>query len=156
MAFGISTSCLYPQTTEKALDTLGNMGIKTCEVFLNSISETTAEFAKILNNIKSHHGMEIVSVHPFSSFSETYMMFSRYERRFDDIIEFYKNCFEVTRMLGSEISIIHGSLLTGDLTYDEYFSRFQKLIDAGKEFGVTVCQENVNRHFSESPEFLKK
>lgn len=156
MAFGISTSCLYPQKTEKSLDMLGKMGVKKCEVFLNSISETTTKFAKTLNDIKDYHGMEIVSVHPFSSFSETYMMFSRYERRFDDILDFYKKCFEVTNLLGANISIIHGSLLTGDLSHGEYFSRFQKLVDAGKEHGITVCQENVNRHFSESPEFLKE
>ncbi len=156
MAFGISTSCLYPMTTEKSLDTLGKMGVKTCEVFLNSISETTTQFAKILNDIKDYHGMKIVSVHPFSSFSETYMMFSQYERRFNDILEFYKKCFEVTNLLGARISIIHGSLLTGDLSHNEYFCRFQEIINAGKEFGITVCQENVNRHFSENPEFLKK
>ena len=49
MAIGISTSCLYPQATEEALETLGKMGVRTCEVFLNTISETTPEFIKILN-----------------------------------------------------------------------------------------------------------
>lgn len=156
MAFGISTSCLYPQETEKSLEELGRMGVKTCEVFLNAISETTPGFAKILNNIKNEYGMDIVSVHPFSSFSETYMLFGEYERRYLDVLDFYKKCFEFTSLVGAKISIIHGSLLPGKISIDEYFERFQKLINTGKEFGVDVCQENVSNHFSESPEFLRK
>lgn len=156
MAFGISTSCLYPQNTEDALKTLGKLGVKTCEVFLNAPSETTLDFAKILNKIKNEYGMKIVSVHPFSSFAETYMLFSEYKRRFDDALEFYKRCFEVTAAAEANFSIIHGSLLPGKITEDEYFERFLRLYDEGQKFSVQICQENVNRHFSESPEFLCK
>ncbi len=156
MAFGISTSCLYPLETEKSLEQLGKAGVKTCEVFLNSISETTPEFAKRLNETKKEYGMKTVSVHPFSSFSETYMLFSEYERRFYDALEFYKKCCEITHLLGAHILIIHGSKLAGKLPHDLYFERFQKLVDAGKEYGITVCQENVNAHFSENPDFLKE
>ncbi len=154
MAFGISTSCLYPQNTEKSLEELGKLGVKTCEIFLNSPSETTPEFAKILNTIATEYGIKIASVHPFSSFAETYMLFSVYQRRFDDMLDFYKRNFEVTALLGAEISIIHGSLLPGKISEDEYFERFSRLCDAGRGFGVTVAQENVNRHLSENPDFL--
>lgn len=156
MAFGISTSCLYPLETEKSLEVLGKSGVKTCEIFLNSIGETTPEFARKLNEIKNEYDMRAVSIHPFSSFSETYMLFSEYERRFFDALEFYKKSCEISSLLGAHILIIHGSRLAGKLSHDLYFERFQKLIDAGKEWGITVCQENVNAHFSESPEFLKK
>lgn len=156
MAFGISTSCLYPQETEKSLKELAKLGVKVCEVFLNSPSETTLRFAGILNKISAEYGIKIVSVHPFSSFSETYMLFSEYQRRFDDMLDFYKCNFEVTSAAGAEISVIHGSLLPAKISENEYFERFMKLSEAGKEFGVTVAQENVNRHFSESPDFLKK
>lgn len=154
MAFGISTSCLYPINTEESLETLGRMGVKTCEVFLNSISETTSEFAEILNIIKNKYGIRIVSVHPFSSFSETYMLFGEYERRYLDAFDFYKRCFEFTAMVGADFSIIHGSLKPAKIKENEYFERFFKLSEAGKEYGITVCQENVNRHLSENPDFL--
>ncbi len=156
MAFGISTSCLYPQNTEKSLEELGKLGVKTCEIFLNSPSETTPDFAKILKRISDEYGIKIKSVHPFSSFAETYMLFSGYQRRFDDMLDFYKRNFEVTALLGADISVIHGSLLPGKISENEYFERFSSLIEAGHTFGVTVAQENVNRHFSESPEFLMK
>lgn len=156
MAFGISTSCLYPQPTEDALETLGKSGVKTCEVFLNSTSETTPEFAKKLNEIKNKYGMRIVSVHPFSSFAETYMLFSEYERRFYDALEIYRKCADVSALLGAQIMVIHGSLLPGKISHEAYFERFHKLVDTGKKSGITVCQENVHSHFSQNPEFLKK
>ena len=156
MAIGISTSCLYPKATEEALEALGKMGVKTCEIFLNTISETTPEFIKILNKIKAEYGMEIVSVHPFSSFSETYMLFGNYRRRYLDVCEFYKKCFEMTALAGAKISIIHGSRLTGKISNAEYFERFQGLVESGREFGVTVCQENVNAHYSQNPSFLRE
>ena len=68
MAIGISTSCLYPLITEESLITLGKSGVKTCEIFLNSYSETTVDFAKELLKIKNEYGMKVASVHPFSSF----------------------------------------------------------------------------------------
>ena len=156
MAIGISTSCLYPEATERALETLGKMGVKTCEIFLNTVSETTPEFAKTLNEIKGFYGIDIVSVHPFSSFSETYMLFGNYRRRYLDVCEFYKKCFEVTALAGAKISIIHGSKLTGKISNEEYFERFQGLVETGKQFGVTVCQENVNAHYSQNPSFLRE
>ena len=156
MAFGISTSCLYPLETEKSLDTLGKIGVRTCEVFLNSPSETTLEFAKILNKIRNEYGIKIASVHPFSSFAETYMLFSAYGRRFDDLLEFYKRNFEVTAALGAEFSVIHGALTGAKISDTEYFERFAKLIEEGRKTGIKVCHENVNRHLCESPEFVKK
>lgn len=156
MAFGISTSCLYPLETEKSLDMLGKIGVKTCEVFLNSPSETTPEFAKILNKIREENGIKITSVHPFSSFAETYMLFSQYQRRFDDMLEFYKRNFEVTALLGAEFFVIHGALTNAKITDGEYFERFAKLVEEGKKSGVKVCHENVNRHLCESPDFTEK
>lgn len=156
MSFGISTSCLYPQNTEKSLEELGKLGVKTCEVFLNSPSETTPEFAKILNEISTEYGIKIASVHPFSSFAETYMLFSEYLRRFDDMLEFYKRTFDLTASVGAKYSVIHGSLLPGKISDNEYIERFMCLYENGKKFGITVGQENVNRHFSESPGFLRK
>lgn len=156
MSYGISTSCLYPMQTEKSLEALGKLGVKTCEVFLNSISETTPGFAALLNEIKAEYGMEITAVHPFSSFSETFMLFGEYERRYLDVVDFYKRCFEVTAMLGADISIIHGMRTVGKLPHDEYFERFASLIEEGKKYGVRVAQENVNGHFSANPEFLSE
>ena len=156
MPYGISTSCLYPQHTEKSLEQLGKIGVKTCEVFLNSPGETTLKFAEILNKIKHEYGIKITSVHPFSSFAETYMLFSAYERRFDNMLEFYKRNFEVTAAMGADFSVIHGALSNVAIADTEYFERFARLIEEGKKHGITVCHENVNRHLCENPLFVEK
>lgn len=155
MSYGISTSCLYPMPTEQALEILGKSGVKTCEVFLNSICETTPEFASELNKIKDDYGLKITAVHPFSSFSETFMLFGNYERRYLDAVDFYRRCFEVTKILGADISIIHGMRRTSTLPHEIYFERFNSLVEDGKKFGVRVAQENVNGHFSAGPDFLR-
>ncbi|MEE1011251.1 MAG: sugar phosphate isomerase/epimerase [Acutalibacteraceae bacterium] len=155
MAIGISTSCLYPLETEISFDMLGKMGVKTCEIFLNSYGETSTDFAKELLKTKNEYGIHVASVHPFSSFSETHMLFSEYKRRFYDGIDFYKRCSETAAVLGAKVLVIHGSKFPAKISNNEYFERFGKLVEAGKEYGITVCQENVHAHFSESPEFLK-
>lgn len=156
MDFGISTSCFYPVHTEDALEYLGKSGVKKCEVFLNTMSETTPCFAKKLKAIADSYGLRIVSAHPFSSFAETFMLFSEYQRRFDDTLEYYKQHFEIAAILGADISVIHGALIPEKISRNEYFERFARLIEAGKEFGIRVSPENVNRHLSQNPEFLKE
>ncbi len=155
MPIGVSSSCLYPLSPRESLETIAKLGVKTSEVFFNSPSEITLEYAKKLNKIRTDYGIEIVSLHPFSSFAETVMLFSEYERRFTDMLEYYKQIFEVTAEIGAKITVIHGSKLPGKITHEEYFERFAKMIEEGKKFGITVAQENVNNHFSENPEFMK-
>lgn len=156
MNFGISTSCLYPMKTEESLEILCKGGVEQCEVFLNSDRETTPQFAKELKNIADAHSVKIVSAHPFSSFSETFMLFSEYERRFYETLDFYKRFFETASVMGSDIAVIHGSLIPAKISKDEYFERFSKLIEAGKDFGIRVAPENVRNHLNESPDFLKE
>lgn len=155
MPIGVSSSCLYPLSPLESLEILGKLGVKTSEVFINSPSELTLEYAKKLNNLKEEYGINILSLHPFTSFAETVMLFSEYKRRFTDMLEYYKYIFEVTAALGAEITVIHGSKLPGKIPHEEYFERFGMMVEEGKKSGITVAQENVNNHFSESPEFMK-
>ncbi|MBR2731631.1 MAG: sugar phosphate isomerase/epimerase [Clostridia bacterium] len=156
MAFGVSTSCLYPMPTEDALRTLGALGVKTCEIFLNAPSETTPAFAKELRRIADGYGMRIVSAHPFSSFAEGYMFFGEYERRFHDMLDAYRRHFEVAALLGAKLSVIHGARLPLKIPERLYCERFAALNEAAKPFGLIAAQENVNRHISESPAFLRR
>ncbi len=156
MPIGVSSSCLYPLSPYESLETLGKLGVKTTEVFINSPSEMTLEYAKKLNFLRNEYGIKIMSLHPFSSFAETVMLFSEYEQRFTDTLEYYKNIFDVTASIGAEITVIHGSRLPGKISHAEYFERFARMIEEGRKFGITVAQENVNNHFSENPDFLKE
>ena len=89
-----------------------------------------------------------------SSFSEPYMIFSDYLRRFEESEEIFKRYFEIAAMLGAKYVNLHGDKPTGKLPVEEYCERFKILADIGKGFGVTLCQENVNGYRSADPEFL--
>lgn len=156
MSVGISSACFYPTITEDAVDFLCKNGVKTIEIFFNSACETKG---KIFNEIyhKIHdNGVNVVSVHPFSSSFEPFMLFSDYERRFQDGLDFYKNFFEVCAQLGSKIFVLHGD--REDRTYcdDRYLDRYHRLFLAAKEMGIILAQENVAYCRSKDISFLKK
>lgn len=157
MAFelGVSSACFYPLETEKSLELAGSYGFKNIELFINSPSELSDGFVDKLLKIKDRYTMNIVSVHPFFSFAESFFLFSNYKRRYEDILPLYDRFFKVTSMLGADIFVLHGAKIPGSVSDTEYCSRFKHLIDMGKSYGVRVCQENVVDHRSESPEYLK-
>lgn len=155
MNIGASSSCFYPLETEKALERVGSVGIKTTEVFFNSPSELEPEFLKKLCEIKNRYSMDVTSVHPFMSFSEGYNIFSSYNRRFYDSLEFYKNFFEAAATLGAKYFVLHGSRGEKTISDEEYANRLLKFIEEGETFGVHVTHENVVRYSGETPQFMQ-
>ena len=67
MTIGVSTACLYPMETEKALRALGESGVQNVEIFLKSWSELSPAFRDALTGIRCPYHMRVVSVHPFAS-----------------------------------------------------------------------------------------
>ncbi|HWP52297.1 MAG TPA: sugar phosphate isomerase/epimerase [Clostridia bacterium] len=155
MKTGVSTSCLFPMLTEEALTALIGLGVHTVEVFLNSPSEKTPEFAGRLNRIAVAAGTQIVSVHPYSSEAEGVSFFSSYARRFDDEAEEYRRYFEFCNLVGAQLLVFHGARSFMPLEPDFYFERFARLRDIAFGFGVSLCQENVARCHSGTPKFIK-
>ena len=152
---GISSACFYPEETEKSLETAGECGFGTVEIFLNSHSELEDDFVEKLLSIKEKYNLDIVSLHPFASFAESFYLFSNYTRRYTDILPLYDRLFEVTAKLGASFFVFHGAKIPGSISDEEYCRRFAHLIEMGKKYGVKVCQENVVNHRSESPAYLK-
>ena len=152
---GISTACFYPRLTEKSLALLGERGIKTCEIFFNTLSEIEPSYVKKLRKIADASGLRVASLHPFTCAFEPFMLFTGYDRRFRDAVEWHKHYFEAMQLLGSDIFVFHGDRADGALCDEAYYERFAVLRDLGKEFGVTVAQENVERCKSRSIPFLE-
>ncbi len=148
MNYGISTACLYPLKTEDAFLFLAQNGVKDIEIFFNSISELNDDFLNKILEIKEKYNVNIPAVHPFSSFAETYMLFSQYERRFEDTFEYYKNYYKAAKILGARFVSLHGHKVNGDLDINTYAQRYKKMFLAAKEYGVTLNQENVVNHTS--------
>lgn len=155
MKIGISSSCLYPMQTEEALRTVGELGAKTAEIFFNSPSELEKPLLGELVAIKDFYGMEIRSVHPFTSAYETYLLFSDYKRRTLDGVEFYKQYFGAAKVLGAEMVVLHGGLSAARIEPDRYAENYIILHNAARENELYIAHENVHNHLCGNPSFMK-
>lgn len=156
MQFGISTASLYPMLTEEILLLFAEHAVPCCEIFFNTLSELAPSYVRKLKKIADQGGIQILSTHPFTCAFEPFMLFTGYDRRFQDAIEWHKYYFEAMNILGAKIFVFHGDRKQGILSEHAYFERFAVLRDLGKRFGITVAQENVERCRSGSPDFLEK
>lgn len=155
MNLGISTASFYPLETELALEEIGKAGIKTTEIFFNAESELKDSFIDILVDIKEKYGLQIAAVHPTMSLAESFMIFSAYERRFQESLRQYRRYSEVAARLGAKYIIMHGGKPNGILTDEEYCERYMALKSETRRNGVTVLQENVAKFRSGDIEFLR-
>ena len=139
MSIGISTACLYPMYTEQALEILLDQGFRLFEIFFNTISELAPDFIARLGKMMKKKGATLKSIHPFTSGFESYLLFSNYERRFEDGMRFYDRYFETAARLGAQIVVLHA-----------------QLAQRGRRYGVTLAQENVNLYRSADPQFIQR
>ena len=156
MKAGVSTACLYPTEVEKAFRQLAENGAKTMEIFVNSHCELSDPYRSEMLEIQREYGIDVVSVHPVTCGIEPMMFFTKYERRVEDMLDYYKRFFEYMNLFGAEYFILHGNKPENFCPDEVYFERFLKMQNAAKEFGVTVLQENVSRCTGKSLDFLKK
>lgn len=153
---GISTACFYPKLTEDSLAWAGELGFQTVELFFNASCELGGPTLQDLDAIRRSYGMDIVSVHPFTSVAEGSLFFSDYERRVDDGLDLYRRYFEAAAQLGAHLLVLHGGKAVKHLPPEFYAERLARLIEAGHEFGVTVAHENVVHFACESVDYAKK
>lgn len=156
MNLGVSSSCFYPNVPEIALRKVGEMGIKTTEIFINSPMELSGEIFREIKKVKEYYDMDVVSMHPFTSGSEAFFLFSEYKRRFLDMLDFYKQYMYACGEIGAKLLVVHGEKKEKRISDEEYYERFNILHETGKLYGVSVAQENVFNFASGNPEFLIK
>lgn len=157
MRIGVSTACFYPTYTEKAVDEIIASGINTIEIFFNSDSELCDEFTDKLKSKLELKNCNVTSIHPFTSGFEPYLIFSQYERRFNDALNYYLNYFKIANKLGAKIVVLHGDLVNKmiNITDKLYFERYRELSRCAQRYGVYLAQENVNLYKSQSPDFIR-
>lgn len=156
MITGMSSSCFYPLESEKSLQICGELGFTNVEIFVNTYTELIEPLKSEFKKIKEYYGLNICSIHPFTSFAESTVIFGTYKRRFEDGLEFYKKYFEFASYLGAEYLILHGAKIGPYADNEEYFERYARLYSIGKDYGITVSQENVVNYRSESVDFIKR
>lgn len=154
MKIGISTACFYPMETEKAIQTLSSLNIKNIEIFFNADCELKGDILNKIRDIVKSDELSVLSVHPYTSAVETMSLFGNYPRRYFDILDDYKRYFEIMSRWQSEIFVLHGALKSAKVDQELYFERYSALYDIGREYGITVAQENVSYCKSGSLQFL--
>ena len=137
MKLGISTACFYPLPIEQALDEIGKLGLRTAEIFFNTESEY---FEPLISKIERHvkeNGLEICSIHPFTSANEGILLFSEYTRRTEDALAQYRRYFEAGQRLGAKYFTFHGERRMGFDTdggiIDRKIKVYRRLIEAAAE-----------------------
>lgn len=155
MVAAVSTACLYPLETEKALQTLINLGVRTFEIFINSESEMNLSFLRPIGKNLAANNARIYSMHLHTSAFEPMMFFSDYPRRFDDSLNRYGEYFFNARNIGASVVVFHGDRKEGRISAKLYYDRFALLADKAKKEGVTLAQENVSRCKSRDIGFVK-
>ncbi len=143
MKIGVSTSCLYPMYTEQSFELIAQNGVELTEIFFNANCELQNDFIKQLCDIKQKYDITVSSVHPTMSLAESFMLFSNYERRFNEGLEIYKRYGEIAARLGAKYVIMHGGKHNGTMDNYGYFDRFAVVAEAVSQNGATLLQENV-------------
>ncbi len=155
MNIGVSTASLYPLHVEDAFNEIARLGVKYAEVFANSTREAGEPYISQMCGIRDENGMTVTSFHPFSSPMESVFLFSTYDRRIEEMVEMYSGFFQSMNKLGAKVFVLHGAILSSKCTVSHYLKQFRLLSGIGKEFGITVAQENVRYCLSGRLEFLK-
>lgn len=142
---GVSTACLYPDYLEDCFLQLAENGIKNTEIFVNSDCEMYNPYLSEMLAVKKEYDIDVVSVHPFTCGLETMMFFTDYDRRVNDMLEYYKRFFDYMNKFEAKFFILHGNKKENPFPEQKYFERFAYIQETAKAFGVSVLHENVSR-----------
>ena len=156
MQVGISSACFYPELIEDALKFLCENSVPKIEIFFNTFCEMEGKVFKDVQSILKDSDTKVVSVHPFTCAFEPFLLFTNYERRFEDGLEFYKRYFDACNKLGAKITVFHGDKAESKTPDELYFERYHRVFLTAKAQGITFAQENVAYCRSKSPEFVEK
>lgn len=156
MKIGVSTACLYPLETERALERVGALHIPATEVFINADSELSPSFCHRLRSQADALGVECLSLHPYTSGFEPFLFFSNYPRRFEDGREYYKKIHQAAGILGAKLVVFHGGGKNCPLDIAEYARRYAILLADAREQGIVLAHENVERCIGHRPAFFEE
>lgn len=145
MVFAVSNGCLYPIETIKAVTTLQSLNVDSIELFLNSNCELEPEYISKLKYQLDMHNTYVTSMHPFSSGFETFYFSTGYHARFTDGLALYKRYFAMCELLGIKRLVFHGQYKDAPYPFEKHCENFVMLRSVAKNYGVSLCYENVVR-----------
>lgn len=106
MQLGLSTAALYGRCeTEEAAAEIAGLPLDCCEVFLQTPSEYTREFARLTRERLGE--LSCTSVHPMGIQFEN-SMFSRSARQKGDAFDLFRRVLDAGQELGARVYVYHG------------------------------------------------
>ena len=131
--------------TEDAAAYLTGFGIDTCEVFLQTFSEYTAEFGRLTRQRMG--GLDCASVHPKGTQFES-DLFSRSPRQTEDAFRWLEGVCAAGEALGARYYVMHGfSGVRTRRTPDQVNEVQARILRAGetaRAHGMHILWENVS------------
>lgn len=161
MVTGISTACFFGTTPlEDSIDRIGNLGIQTIEVFLNTTSEYEEDFAYRLRDRIDRYGMRVTSIHPQGTQFEP-QLFSSYARSVGDSMLMFRKVLRAGQILGARNYIFHGGMHFKPAVKNRVDQRknaaiIDRLSDLAGEYGIRLAHENVHWCWFHTPEYAKE
>jgi len=144
MKLGISTAAFYGKwETEEAAEQIASLPLDCAEVFLQSESENTTEFASIVkSNLRN---IECTSIHPLGGY-ENYMA-GRPARQIRDAFDHYRRVLDAGAEMGAKVFVYHGrhtpllSPLPWNLAWN--IEALVPMCEEAEKRGMVVGWENV-------------
>ena len=155
MRAGVSSACFFPQETACSVEKLAQWKIPQIEIFFNSFQELKPDYLERLRSCCQAGETKIVSIHPFTSNSESFYFFTDYPGRLQDGLAIYRHFLRAAQQLQAQLLVFHGASIANDLPIEQSARHFATLDRmAQEEYGITVAHENVVRSRSRDIEYL--
>lgn len=160
MIVGISTASIFnKEMVEDTPAILAEMGCKTIEVFLNTLSEYEPPFVREVASRVKEANLQVYSIHPLSSQFEA-QLFSIHPRQKADAFAIYRKVLNAGTLLGATHYVMHGSPHLGgaakNLEMERLVPVFGELLQTAEEYGIQLCLENVSWCIFRKPAFGKE
>lgn len=144
MKLGLSTAAFYGRyETEDAAARIAQLPLDCAEVFLQSDSENTVDFARLVK--KNLSGMPCTSIHPLGGY-ENYMA-GRPERQVRDAFDHFRRVLDAGQALGAGVFVYHGrntpllSPVPWNLAWN--IEAIVPMCEEAEKRGMVIAWENV-------------
>lgn len=146
MKLGLTSAAFYGRMeTDEAAEFLPSLGLDTCEVFLESFSEYTADFGRIVR--EKLGALPCASVHPKGTQFEP-DLFGQSERQRADAFALASGVMDAGRALGASYYVFHGPVsCLGRITLEKIHAleaHFARLQQEAQAHGMELLWENVS------------
>lgn len=157
MQLGISTASYFNKLqVEDAILDIGRHGVPIAEVFLNTFSEYTADFARLLKARVDDAGVKVYSVHPMSTQFEP-QLFSIHARQLQDARDLLERVLSLGQTLGATHYVMHGPPHLMGAAKNIQIERVAPLLfeycTLCRSYGIQLLLENVSWCIFSKPEF---